>query len=342
MAKKAADKLLDEFGMKASYRREFKFLSTGCYTLDWAVSGKFRGGGLPLGCVVEIFGPPAAGKSLLLNHLYTEAQKLGGFAWVDDTEYAFVPEFAEKVGVDLERVWFPKDDDGNLDPSITVEQHFERVKALLEKIEASGALDVPVVIALDSLGALSTKHEMDAGMEKRDLFKAQLIRKAMRLTQKLVSKTNVLYVVSNHSYDVIDIGPHRGAQRQEASGGKGLKFHSMSRIELVLHGKLYDDKKKNCGVRTKAIVAKNRIIPPFRDTWLSIYYDRGIDKYSYIFDILKQSGVISGGAGGWYTVEGYPDKKWKLNEIEESYEEIIDTVEGIKKESSEGKKASDS
>lgn len=323
---KKLDALLEDFGISAAYKRDFEFLSTGCYALNRAISGKFKGG-VPLGTIIELFGDPASGKSLLMNHIFKEAQARGGFVWLDDIEHAFIPEFATKVGVDLNRVLFPKDEDGSISPSETVEEHFTRVEGLLDKLEKAGAQDVPIVIALDSLGALSTQHEMEADMGTRDMFKAQLIRKAMRRIQHKVSRTKVLYLASNHSFDVIETGWAKTGKKHESSGGKGLKFHSMVRIALTLHGKIYDDKKQMIGVRTKAHIEKNRIASPFKDAWLEILFETGINKYSFLMDVLKVAEIVEGGGGGWYTVKGRDDKKWKLSDIEEAYEEIIDMVD---------------
>jgi len=315
MVAKTFEQSLKEQGLLASVDiSPLEFISTHCYTLNYIISGKFFGG-LPLGKIIEIYGDPIAGKSLLLYHLFAEIQRLKGLVWYDDPEFSLLPRFAESVGVDLKRIWVPDE------PSDSVEQHFERVQKILEEKIASGS-QVPMIIALDSIGALSTRHELEAGMDKVDLSKAKQIRKAMRLIQKYVKKANCLYVINNHSYDVIG----ERFPMKLSSGGGGLKFHSYVRLLIELRAKFYDPNKKIVGVRSKISVTKNRIIEPFKTTLLVILFKSGINLYSYLFDTLKIEGFIRGGSGGHYQVAGFPDKM-KKEEVKSRYEEILKLID---------------
>ena len=288
-----------------------EYVSTGNIALDWAVSGSFLGKGLPVGRVVEFFGNPSTGKSLLIMHILANTQKKGGIAVLDDTEQAYDRCFAERIGVDVSELYM-------LD-SVIVEEHFKKVDKVVKSIRS---LDkkVLVTVALDSLALLSTRHEREVGFDKVDMFKAKLIRQGMRSLGAEFSKQNVLYVVANHV--IANIGVLYGP-KTTTPGGSGIPFQSSVRVELNLGSVIVREKDKKVGVHVKAEVVKNKIAPPFKKVELDVYFDKGVDKLSGLFDVLVSEGVFIEG-GGWYI---YKEKRYRRKELEDGIEKIVREVE---------------
>jgi len=283
------------------------FISTGSVALDWAISGKLLGGGLPSGRVVDFFGDPSTGKSLLIQHILKNTQNLGGIAILDDVEQAYDMFFAKAIGVKVEDLWIIS--------SETVEEHFKAVAKIIASIREKDK-DVLITIALDSLAALSTKHEKDVGFDKVDMFKAKLIRQGMRVLGGSFSKENVLYVVANHV--IANIGAMYGP-KSTTPGGGGVPFQASVRVELNLRGQLEAENKKKVGVKVRANIRKNRVAPPFKQVVFDVFFDRGVEGYSGMFDVLVEEGIIKS-AGGWFEYDG---KKHRREDLEKDMKNIV-------------------
>jgi len=313
--KKKLDKELDEdLGIKTGVEVPVReWVTSGNYALDWAISGKLVGGGFPVGRVVEIFGDPSTGKSVLLMNAMKATQDLGGEAFYDDPEQGYDEFFAKNaLGVDVKNI--------HMADSEIVEEHFERVEKAVNKVRAYDE-DVLVTFALDSLAMLSTKHEKETGFEKVDMFKAKLIRQGMRKLGGWFNKKRVLYLVSNHVIDNIGVmyGP-----KTTTPGGGGIKFQASVRVELNMGKRIVDPqfKDKVLGVHVRAEVVKNKVSPPFKKCEFDISFEKGVDKCSGMFDVLVGEGVFKE-AGGWYV---YQDEKYRRADLEVRLEEIIKEV----------------
>lgn len=308
--KKLAKELKEEVGAVTGVEQPVReFVSTGCNALDYAVSGKLMGGGLPVGRVVEFFGDPSTGKSVLIMNALAATQKLGGIVIYDDPEQSYDEFFARKLGVNPEEFFM-------LD-SETVEEHFQKVQKVVKKIREEDE-EVLITIALDSLAMLSTKHEKETGFEKVDMFKAKLIRQGMRSLGGWFNKQRVLYIVANHV--IANIGVMYGP-KSTTPGGGGVPFQASVRVELNRGGVLANvaNKDDKVGVHVRAEVVKNKIAPPFKKCEFDILFASGVNQWSGMFDVLVSKGVFVE-AGGWYV---YKDKKHRKIDLESDIEKIV-------------------
>ena len=308
MSKDYIKKIVDdvdnaELGTEASVSN---WASTGSYAINKIISNSFVRG-LPFNRVVEIFGDPSTGKSLLIYHLIANVQKMGGVAILDDTEDAYTPEFGKMIGINNQELIRLS--------SLTVEEHFEKVflgwkskkkknkddeeyEDTKSKAKAKPSLvqmildeepNCLILVALDSLALLSTKHEQTVLFEKPDMIKAKQIRAGLRMCSDIVKKNNILHVISNHVTAKIGVlyGP-----KKTTPGGSGVPFQASVRLDLSLRGKILDDNENVIGVQSKVHVAKNRISAPFKKAIVDIKFDRGVVKESGLYDVLLNSNTI--------------------------------------------------
>jgi recombination protein RecA len=256
------------------------FISTGNTMLDIAISNR-PNGGIAAGRITELTGLEASGKSLVGASLIATTQKRGGVAVLVDTENAVNDEFFQAVGVDMKKLVYVQHD--------TVEDIFDSIVHIIEKVRSSAKKDKLVTIVVDSVAAASTKTELAADFNKDGYATAKsiIISKAMRKI------TNLLAPAFSDPYTT--------------SGGKAIGFHASTRIRLSQVGKLKDSAGNIIGITTKAVVTKNRLGPPYREAEFDIYFNRGIDDYSSWLDVLKENGIVKQ-AGAWYS---YNDEKFQ-------------------------------
>jgi recombination protein RecA len=254
---------------------------TGNYALNWAVSNRFNGG-YPMGHVVELFGPEAAGKSLLVARTIAEFQKQfeDGFTLLDDTENAFNPDWAERsLGVDVDRL--------QLIGSVTVEDHFKAVEAVLQALKKQDP-PVPALIALDSLALLTDDHELESEFNVHRVGgRAKEIRKLFRKTRPLLKNMPVLYMLTNH--ETANIGGW--GSTTDTPGGTGPRYQSSVRISLKNPKKIKKGSEVR-GVQVRASIVKNRVTSPYREATISIPFYRPISRYSGLIPVLVELGII--------------------------------------------------
>lgn len=285
------------------------YFDTGSFALNWCISGLALSGGMPGGRVVEIFGDPSTGKSLIIYKMMAAVCRAGGFIILDDTESCYMEPYAAKLGVENKRV-IPMDSD-------TVEEHFERVLVVLADLRSKVGPHVPILIALDSLAMLRTQHEADTPIDKRDLSKASVVRKGMRQLRVAMRKdVNTCYVVANHV--IANIGDKY--RPRTTPGGKAVPFQSSVRLELLLSNKVIEEgTKRVLGVETIAKVVKNKIIEPFRQCRVRVMYRTGIVPNYHLYETAQAAGVVKQArtrgddgklkdAKGWYTMDGVKTK----------------------------------
>ena len=272
------------------------WLDSGNYALNKVISGDYTKG-LPFGRVVEVFGDPSTGKSLLIYHWIAAVQKMGGIAILDDTEDAYTDEFGKMLGVDSSALIRLS--------SLTVEEHFEKVflgwkdengkmKPGLVDLIWEKDTECPILVALDSLALLSTRHEQEVMLEKPDMSKAKQIRAALRNSARYMKQGNILHIVSNHVTS--KIGVMFGNPRT-TPGGTGMPFSASVRLELTYHGKIKDadNTAKIIGVMSTAKGSKNRIAIPFQEADLDIYFNKGVDPFSGLMENMLVSGEAKEG-----------------------------------------------
>ncbi len=256
-------------------------IPSGSLLLDQAIGI----GGYPKGRIIEIFGPESSGKTTLALHAVAESQKKGGRAAYIDAEHAIDPEYAEKLGVNINELILSQPDSG--------EQALEIVEMLAE----SNAIDVIVV---DSVAALVPQQELDGVMSDNQVgLQARLMSKAMRKLAGILSKSSCLIIFINQLREKVGV---MYGNPETTTGGRALKFYASVRLDIRRQDaiKLGTNIIGN-SVRVK--VVKNKVAPPFKSCSLDIIYGQGISKDGETVDLGVQFGFIQK-TGNWYDIDG--------------------------------------
>ena len=310
-ASAAVDTIKERFGegaiMKLGEARKVDIdaISTGSISLDLALGIK----GVPRGRIVEIYGPESSGKSTLALHISAEAQKKGGTVAYVDAEHALDPQYARRLGVNIDQLLISQPDTG--------EQALEIVETLVE----SGAIDVVVI---DSVAALTPRAEIEGEMGDSHMgLQARLMSQALRKLTGVVSKTNTTVIFINQVR--MQIGVMFG-NPETTTGGKALKFYASVRIEVRRRANIKIGE-KIIGNRVYAKIVKNKVAPPFRVAEFDIMYNEGI---SYEGDLVDQglNYKIIEKAGSWLSYnneklgQGREAAKQRLREDKKVAKEI--------------------
>jgi recombination protein RecA len=282
-AQAAIDQIRQKFGKTSimkfgdAHNLEIDAVSTGCISLDMAL-----GRGIPRGRVTEIYGPESSGKTTLAQHIIAEVQKEGGIAAFIDAEHALDPEYAKKIGVNVDELLISQPDTG--------EQSLE----ILETLVRSNAVDVVVV---DSVAALVPKAEIEGDMGQSHMgLQARLMSQALRKLTGIVGKTNTIVIFINQTR--LKIGVVFG-NPETTTGGMALKFYSSVRIEVRRSAQI-KQADRVIGNRVKVKIVKNKVAPPFRTTQFDIMYNEGISVPGDTLDTGVEEQVITK-SGNSYT-----------------------------------------
>ena len=267
-------------------------ISTGSLGLDIALGI----GGLPKGRIVEIYGPESSGKTTLTLQVIAEAQKVGGTAAFIDAEHALDPQYADKLGVQVDDLIVSQPDTG------------EQALEVAEMLVRSGAVDVLVV---DSVAALTPKAEIEGEMGDSHVgLQARLLSQAMRKLTGAIKQTNCLVIFINQIR--MKIGVMFGSP-ETTTGGNALKFYSSVRLDIRRIGAVKEGDEV-VGNETRVKVVKNKVAPPFKQAEFQIMYGAGISKEAELIDLgVKQKLVDK--AGAWYSYNGDRIGQGKANVV---------------------------
>lgn len=242
-------------------------------------------GGYPRGRIVEIYGPESSGKSTLALHAVAECQKKGGRCAYIDAEHAIDPDYADRLGVDIDELILSQPDSG--------EQALEIVQMLAE----SGAIDLIVV---DSVAALVPQAELDGLMSENQVgLQARLMSKAMRKLAGILARINCLVIFINQIR--MKVGVMYG-NPETTTGGNALKFYASIRMDLR-RSEAIKNGSEMIGNSVKVKVVKNKVAPPFRSCVIDIMYGKGVSKEGEIIDLGVQYELIQK-TGNWYEYQG--------------------------------------
>ncbi len=318
MVKSSGDKTLDQvlaniekqFGKGSVMKlgdnehREIDVIPSGSLSLDICLGI----GGYPKGRIVEIYGPESSGKTTFALHAIAEAQKLGGRAAFIDAEHSLDPQYASKLGVNINELLLSQPDNG--------EQALEICEALVR----SGAISI---IVIDSVAALVPQAEIEGEMGDSHVgLQARLMSQALRKLSGVINKTNTICIFINQLREKVGV---MFGNPETTPGGRALKFYASVRLEIRRSEQIKDGT-DIIGNKTSIKVVKNKMAPPFKSCVVDIMYGEGVSYEGEIVDLASDANILEK-SGSWYAYKGE-----KLGQGKENVKEILKSNTKLKAE----------
>jgi len=274
---------------------EIDVIPSGCISLDIALGI----GGYPKGRIIEIYGPESSGKTTFALHAIAEAQKQGGRAAFIDAEHSLDPQYASKLGVNINELLLSQPDNG--------EQALEICEALVR----SGAISIVVI---DSVAALVPQAEIEGEMGDSHVgLQARLMSQALRKLAAIINKTNTIAIFINQLREKVGV---LFGNPETTPGGRALKFYSSVRLDIRRMEQIKDGQ-DIIGNKTSVKVVKNKMAPPFKNCVVDIMYGEGVSKEGELCDLAADAGIIDK-SGAWYSYNGN-----KLGQGKENVKELF-------------------
>ncbi len=290
---------------EADVAKDIESVSTGSLGLDIALGI----GGFPRGRVIEVYGPESSGKTTLTLSVIAQMQKVGGTAAFIDAEHALDPQYAQKLGVNVQDLLISQPDNG------------EQALEIADMLVRSGSVDVVVV---DSVAALTPKAEIEGEMGEPQMgLQARLMSQALRKLTGNIKRSNTMVIFINQIR--MKIGVMFG-NPETTTGGNALKFYASVRIDIRRTGAIKKGDEV-IGSETRAKVVKNKVAPPFKQANFDILYGEGISREGEIIELGVQHNIVDK-SGAWYTYgkerigQGKDNTRDYLKEHPEMAEEI--------------------
>lgn len=270
--------------------QKIEAVSTGSLGLDIALGI----GGLPKGRIIEVYGPESSGKTTLTLQAIAECQKAGGTAAFIDAEHALDPQYARKLGVDIDNLLISQPD------------HGEQALEIADMLVRSGAIDM---IVIDSVAALTPKAEIEGEMGDSHMgLQARLMSQALRKITGNAKRSNCMVIFINQIR--MKIGVMFGSP-ETTTGGNALKFYASVRMDIRRIGQIKDGD-NIIGSETKVKVVKNKVAPPFREALFQILYGQGTNRLGELVDLAAGEDIIQK-SGAWYAYQGNKIGQGKAN-----------------------------